>query len=101
MYAEHDPLETETDYPYVAKSGLFQCKYKKDLGKVKVTSWSEVGVRNPDNFKAALVNGPVSVAVEADKPVFHQYTGGVVTDAAACGYQLDHAILAVGWGTDA
>jgi len=66
MYAEHDPLETETDYPYVAKSGLFQCKYKKELGKVKVTSWSEVGVRNPDNFKAALVDGPVSVAVEAD-----------------------------------
>ena len=41
---------------------------------------------------------PVSVAVEANLPAFQLYTSGVVTKN--CGTLVDHAILAVGWGTD-
>jgi len=48
-------------------------------------------------MKAALAKGPVSVAVEADQFAFQGYTGGVVT--TGCGTQLDHGILAVGYGT--
>jgi C1A family cysteine protease len=99
MYAESNPLETEAEYPYVAKSGLFACKYKKAEGKVSVKTYHNVTSRSSAQLKAALQNQPVSVAVQADQPVFHQYTGGVVT-SDACGTSLDHAILAVGWGTD-
>ena len=98
-YAESHPLETEADYPYTATSGLFRCKYNKAEGKVKVTTYHNVTTKSPDQLKAALAQQPVSVAVQADQPVFHQYTGGVIT-SSACGTQLDHAILAVGWGTD-
>jgi len=100
MYAKDHAIETEADYPYVAKSGLFDCKYNKSKGKVSVETFSQVGTRSVADFYAALQKGPVSVAVEADKPVFHQYTGGIVTDAAACGTSLDHAILAVGYGVE-
>ena len=99
-YAESNPLETEAEYPYVAKTGLFACKYKKDLGKVQVKSYVDVPRQNPDQLKAALNKGPVSVAIEADKPVFQQYKSGVIT-SDACGTSLDHGVLVVGWGNDA
>lgn len=50
-------------------------------------------------MKAALKNGPVSVAIEADKAAFQQYSGGVIT-GTACGTSLDHGVLAVGYGVE-
>merc|ERR1740138_107578 len=47
---------------------------------------------------SALMLGPVSIAVEADKSVFQSYRSGVMT--GMCGTQLDHGILAVGYGTE-
>ena len=48
---------------------------------------------------AALAKGPVSVTVDADSLQFRQYTSGVIT-SDDCGTALDHAITAVGYGTD-
>jgi C1A family cysteine protease len=50
-------------------------------------------------LEAAVAQQPVSVAIEADKPVFQHYTHGVLTDDA-CGSTLDHGVLAVGYGVD-
>jgi len=47
---------------------------------------------------AAIYVGPVSVLVEADQSVFQFYHSGVVS-SPACGTQIDHAILATGYGT--
>ncbi|KAF4656021.1 hypothetical protein FOL47_009191 [Perkinsus chesapeaki] len=41
-------------------------------------------------------NGPVSVAIEADHPVFKYYEGGVIDDPG-CGVMLNHAALVVGY----
>jgi len=98
-YAESYPLETEANYPYKASSGLFACKYDKSKGKVQVKTWTDVPSGNPEALKAALQLGPVSVALEADQPVFHQYTGGIIT-SDKCGTKCDHAVLAVGYGVD-
>ena len=69
-YAESHPLQTESDYPYQAKTSLFACNYDKSKGVVKVTTYSDVTSKSPDQLKAALNKGPVSVAIEADKAVF-------------------------------
>ena len=42
---------------------------------------------------------PLAVLVEADKRVFQTYKTGVLT-SSQCGTNLDHAVLAVGYGTE-
>jgi hypothetical protein len=54
MYAESHPLESEADYPYVASTGIFACKYNKSKGKVAVKSYASVTPGNPTALKAAL-----------------------------------------------
>ena len=48
---------------------------------------------------AALNTQPLAVAIEADKFVFQTYKSGVLT-SDQCGTNLDHAVLAVGYGTE-
>jgi len=50
-------------------------------------------------LKASIAKGPTSVTIEADRSVFQMYTGGVL-NSSACGTQLDHAVTAVGYGTE-
>jgi C1A family cysteine protease len=100
-YAETHPIESEASYPYTSgtttKSG--SCMYNSSLGIQAVASWSTVGTDNT-SIMNAIYQQPVSVAIEADTAYFQTYTSGVLTNAAACGTTLDHAVVAVGYGTD-
>lgn len=99
-YTESHPLETEADYPYIAKShGLFGCKYDKSKGVVASTGYTDVKHGSSDQLTAALAKEPVSVAIEADKAVFQNYKSGVIS-GSACGTNLDHGVLVVGSGTE-
>jgi C1A family cysteine protease len=91
----------EADYPYVAKDEA--CK-KTCKSVSTITGFVDVPTdpTNPNNetaLMAAVMIGPVSIAIEADQPVFQLYTGGVIT-SASCGTALDHGVLIVGFGTD-
>ena len=44
------------------------------------------------------VGGPVSVSIDATPPDFYYYGGGVYDNAACTAYDLDHSVLAVGFG---
>ena len=96
-YAEKNGLALETAYPYTAKNGV--CKDTSVANKVKVTKIASVGAKSVAQLKAAIAQGPTSVTVEADRSVFQLYKSGVL-NSTACGTQLDHAITAVGYGTD-
>jgi len=97
-YDEAHTQAIEAAYPYTAKDGTCQDKYV--TGGVKVKSYTSVTPQSPSQLKAAIAKGPTSVTVEADTYPFQGYKSGVLNDPE-CGTQLDHAITAVGYGSEA
>ena len=95
LYAMEYAVMLEADYPYEAKEG--ECRYVASKGKAKLTDSHDVDESDPDQLRAAVDIGPVSVAIEADQFFFQGYTTGVITQG--CGTKLDHIVLAVGYGS--
>lgn len=89
-------ITTEDAYPYTAADGTCQAKGKPVAATL--SGFKDVAANNELALETAIVQQPVSVAVEADQSVFQFYSGGVMD--SACGTQLDHGVLAVGYGTD-
>lgn len=98
-FVEEQGLCKESDYPYTSGTGdRGSCK-KGCSAAVEVTSFQDVPGGDEDALLQAVAQQPVSVAIEADKSAFQLYSGGVL-DSDACGQQLDHGVLAVGFGSD-
>jgi len=101
QFVEKNGICTEKSYPYTAGGGQAgKCKAStctKALQPGAVTGFHDVAHSEKD-LMSALTIGPVSIAVEADKSVFQSYKSGVMT--GMCGTNLDHGILAVGYGTE-
>jgi len=94
-YVEIGGITTEDDYPYTA-TGPNTCQ--SFTPAANFSSYTDLK-QTKDAMKAALASGPVSVAIEADQPIFQMYSGGIIS-GSSCGNQLDHGVLAVGYGTD-
>ena len=95
-YAMSNKIETESSYPYTGKDG--SCKYSSTKGKVGVSSFKYVPNNDPSQLKAAIAKQPVAVSVDANGKAFNYYSSGVLM--SGCGTNLDHAVLAVGYGTE-
>jgi len=102
QYVEAYGLESESFYPYTA-TGPNACQYNaqdlviavhEESGYVDVPSGSETSLTNDITSV-----GPVSVAIDASHSSFQFYTSGVYYEPACSSTQLDHGVLAVGWGT--
>lgn len=102
--SENGGLCAEDDYPYVSgnttKAG--SCN-SKSCTKVPNTApkndkgaFTDVDVSD-EALMSALVQQPVSVAIQADTKAFQLYSSGVFT--AECGSDTDHGVLAVGYGS--
>lgn len=87
----------ESDYPYTAKE-TGSCKQKNGSG-ARVKSQVQVARNNSTAMKAAVEQGVVSVAIQADQRVFQSYKAGIF-DSLECGTQLDHATNVVGYGNE-
>ena len=89
-------ITSESNSPYTAQDGT--CKSTKAKQVVAtVSSFTDVPAGSEAALMSAVAQQPVSVAVEADQSVFQLYAGGVMT--SSCGTNLDHGVLAVGYGT--
>jgi C1A family cysteine protease len=95
---KHNVCSEET-YPYTATKG--SCKGDTSctaaIPSGGVTGYNSV-TSNKNSMMSAVQQQPVTIAIEADQSSFQHYTGGVLS--SGCGTQLDHAVLAVGYGTD-
>lgn len=86
---------SESSYPYIGVSGI--CRFNKDDIVATPTNHRLISPNDPDQIKAALNDGLVSIALSAASRGFQSYTGGVY-DGKGCGTEIDHAVVAVGWG---
>jgi len=92
-YAKTTGIETEEQYGYTGRDG--KCSANKD--GVKVVSYADVKKNSPSQLKAAVAEGPVSIALDAAGLAFQLYFGGIVR--FACGTSLDHGVLIAGYGS--
>jgi C1A family cysteine protease len=88
-------LCSEAAYPYRAVQGTCARSCARQPTSV-ISGFANVPRNSDAALAAAVAAGPVSVAIEADQASFQLYAGGVLT--AACGSNLDHGVLAVGYG---
>ncbi|DBA00892.1 TPA: hypothetical protein N0F65_006092 [Lagenidium giganteum] len=90
---------TETGYPYT--SGKTQQTGKCNARSCKKTPL-QISVQrvdaSEDGFVSAIASQPIAVGVTAGNAEWKQYSGGVLSACSTT--QLDHAVLAVGYGTD-
>lgn len=94
-------LMSEEDYgAYLGQNGI--CHYNASKAAVKISKYVNVTSTSLKDLKTALVNvGPVAVGIDAHLKTFSFYASGVFYDKD-CGNKaedLDHAVLAVGYGT--
>jgi C1A family cysteine protease len=90
-------ITTEAAYPYTA-TGPNKCQAAGKPVAATLSGYKDVSPNSETALLTAIAQQPVSVAVEADQSVFQFYSGGVMN--SACGTQLDHGVLAVGYGTE-
>jgi C1A family cysteine protease len=97
-YGKVNAQTTTASYPYTSGTTTLTGTCNWDgTGVAIVDSYVQVGQTNAD-IVAAINLKPVSVAIDAARAVFQQYTSGVIT--TGCGTMLDHAVMAVGYGKD-
>lgn len=99
---ENGGLCSETDYPYSATNDRFGCKSSRSACSQKydaISNYADVTSNSMSQLEAAVTQGPVSIAIEADQSSFQLYKEGVFQ--GRCGKKLDHGVLVVGYGTSA
>ena len=96
-YVIDNGICTEDSYPYTGTTG--ECSSSWCFTSFSPTSCSDVTMNNQIDLKKAVALGPVSIAIEADTLLFQSYSSGVIT-SSACGTNLDHGVLIVGYGEE-
>ena len=93
---QNNGLTTEANYPYEGVDGT--CNTKKSANHAAtITGYEDVPANNEEALRKAVVNQPVSVAIDAGESAFQHYSSGVFT--GDCGTELDHGVAVVGYGT--
>lgn len=90
-------IDTEEDYPYKGVDG--RCDpYRENAKVVTIDDYESVPANDEKALQKAVANQPVSVAMEGGGRAFQLYESGIFT--GSCGTSLDHAVTAVGYGTE-
>ncbi|KAM4540423.1 cathepsin L.1 [Fundulus diaphanus] len=92
-------IDTEDSYPYEAEDG--QCRFNPNNVGATCTGYVDVKEGDEDALKEAVATiGPVSVAIDASHSSFQLYESGVYDEPDCSSSELDHGVLAVGYGSD-
>nr|CAI5829245.1 unnamed protein product [Callosobruchus analis] len=88
-------IDTEESYPYDGKDE--KCHYDPSEKGATDKGFMDIETGNEEQLKAAIATvGPISVAIDASHMGFQFYKEGNECSST----ELDHGVLAVGYGTD-
>nr|ABM55577.1 putative cathepsin L-like protease [Maconellicoccus hirsutus] len=94
-------IDTEQSYPYEGIDD--KCRYKPQESGATDKGFVDIPQGDEEKLKLAVATvGPISVAIDASHQSFQFYKKGVYYDKG-CGNgeeDLDHGVLAVGYGTE-
>merc|ERR1712172_196970 len=95
----HGGIPTEDSYgPYLGQDGY--CRADKATVGLKIKGWVNVTSGSEEALKVAIASrGPVSVSIDASHKSLSFYSNGVYYEPECSSTDLDHAVLAVGYGT--
>lgn len=90
-------IDSEESYPYTA-TGPNSCQYNPANSVTTMKKYTNVVSGSESDLTDKIVKGPVSVAIDASHSSFQFYSGGVYYEPACSTTQLDHGVLAAGYG---
>lgn len=93
-------LDTENAYPYEGSDA--KCRFKKDsVGAVDAGHVDVLPAGDEKKLQEAVATvGPISIAIDASHETFQFYSKGVYDEKGCSSQDLDHGVLAVGYGTE-
>ena len=89
----------DEEVPYTASTDDCTDEVKNCQRVAKFQYCLDVPANNEMMLKHAVFDSPTSVTIEADTRTFQFYKSGIL-DSANCGTDLDHGVLAVGYGEE-
>jgi len=92
-------IDTEASYPYTAEDGT--CSYNAANSGATLKTQVQVNSGDENDLQNKVALGPVSVAIDASHSSFQFYTSGIYTEPDCSSSQLDHGVLAAGYGSTA
>jgi len=91
-------IDTEASYPYVPEDG--RCKFKAANVGATISSYTDVASGDESALQSAVAQQPISVAIDASQSSFQFYSSGIYYEPNCSSDQLDHGVLAVGYGSE-
>lgn len=89
----------EDTYRYTARKGY--CRFNRGQVVATVSGFHDTQVGSENDLTNALARvGPVSVAIDASASTFRSYRSGVHYSRSCSSRRLNHAVLAVGYGSE-
>ena len=97
-YIVDNGISTRAQYPYRGYQNYCQSSYTSTRYNIK--SYNQISPVDVTGLMSATNDTVVAVAFEATQELMH-YTGGIYNPDSSCGLQLNHAVNAVGYNSEA
>ncbi|KAK9498921.1 hypothetical protein O3M35_003462 [Rhynocoris fuscipes] len=96
--SDNHGIDSEDSYPYEAKNDV--CRYNPIHSVSSDRGYIDLPAGDEEALKAAVATiGPISIAIDATSDKFHFYSEGIFDEPTCSSSELDHAVLAIGYGT--
>jgi len=90
-------IDTESSYPYTATQGT--CHFSASNTGASMKNVGTVRSGDEGDLQNHILKQPVSVCIDASHQSFQLYHSGIYKESACSTTALDHAVLAIGYGS--